>query len=199
MSETCRLRWSSTSHRATIFAPFRAWVAISPPPIPPAPIPATLTRSLGGTCPAPPSTWRGTIVNPKAIPPVAARKALRDVSPSVDACSLDFDIVASLLAVVANRRQLHGRAITSRRTGALVYRARRRSARSLHLTSTLECMVPRQRTRYAGRAKAGYTSAASLANQESCIHASHAHARGDCSHIVVCRPSCGRRLQSREI
>ena len=69
--------WSSTSHSATMLAPLRAWVAMSPPPIPPAPIPARFTRSLGGTKPAPPSTCRGTIVKPSASPPEAARNFRR--------------------------------------------------------------------------------------------------------------------------
>ena len=43
-------------------------VAMSPPPMPPAPIPATLTRSLGARNPAPPRTWRGTIVKVSAVP-----------------------------------------------------------------------------------------------------------------------------------
>ncbi len=43
-----------------MLAPSRLTVAMSPPPMPPAPIPATLIRSLGAMYPAPPSTWRGT-------------------------------------------------------------------------------------------------------------------------------------------
>ena len=67
-------RCSSTSHSATMLAPFVACVAMSPPPMPPAPMPATFTRSLGGTNPAPPSTCRGTIVKPRAMPPRRGQK-----------------------------------------------------------------------------------------------------------------------------
>src|SRR5262249_8839387 len=72
--------WSSTSHRATMLAPSRLTVAMSPPPMPPAPIPATLTRSLGATKPAPPRTWRGTMAKLQANPAVMPRKTRRESS-----------------------------------------------------------------------------------------------------------------------
>ena len=43
-------------------------MAMSPPPMPPAPIPAMFNRSLGAMNPAPPKTWRGTIVKLNAAP-----------------------------------------------------------------------------------------------------------------------------------
>src|SRR5262249_28194496 len=61
-----------------MFAPSLTRVATSPPPIPPAPIPARLIRSLGGMNPAPPSTWRGTMVV-RAVPAAAARNFLREL------------------------------------------------------------------------------------------------------------------------
>src|SRR6202022_1172168 len=50
----------STSQRATIFCEARLMRLARP--MPPTPIPAMLSRSLGGTKPRP-STWRGTIVS----------------------------------------------------------------------------------------------------------------------------------------
>src|SRR5687768_2881194 len=68
-----------------MFAPFLACVEMSPPPMPPQPIPARLTFSLGGTKPAPPRTCRGTIVNVNAAAaPVAAKNLRRVVCSAVD-------------------------------------------------------------------------------------------------------------------
>jgi hypothetical protein len=46
-------------------------------PIPPMPMPAMLSLSLGAVTPWPPSTWRGTIVNPAVTAAALARKVLR--------------------------------------------------------------------------------------------------------------------------
>ena len=61
-----------------MFVPSLLTVAISPPPIPPTPIPATFTRSLGGVCPTPPSTCRDTMVKPNAVAAVADRNFRRE-------------------------------------------------------------------------------------------------------------------------
>ena len=67
-----------------MLAPLRACVAMSPPPMPPAPMPARFTRSLGAMKPAPPSTWRGTIVKPNArLVPAATKSRRETVRPVV--------------------------------------------------------------------------------------------------------------------
>src|SRR6185312_5703394 len=70
-----------------MLAPNRATVAMSPPPMPPAPMPATFSRSLGGVCPGPPNTCRGTIVNAAAAPAAVERKARREgLASAADRC-----------------------------------------------------------------------------------------------------------------
>ena len=59
-------RSMSTSASATMFWPPATSASALLIPIPPAPIIATFSVSLGATNPGPPRTFRGTMVNPKA-------------------------------------------------------------------------------------------------------------------------------------
>src|SRR6478609_6248060 len=56
--------------------PLFAKLAMSLSPLPPTPIPATLSMSLGARKPFPPSTWRGTMVTAAAASPAVFIKFL---------------------------------------------------------------------------------------------------------------------------
>src|SRR5512143_2339100 len=49
-------------------------------PIPPTPIPAIASRSLGAVCPGPPRACRGTMVNPAAAAAAVFRKSRREAA-----------------------------------------------------------------------------------------------------------------------
>ena len=95
---------SSTSQRATMFAPCWLTARMLRPPMPPAPIPATLTRSLGGVCPGPPSTCRGTMVRPRATGRVDFRKVRLAVS---DFRGIPTSLAEIILSTVGNRTNSH--------------------------------------------------------------------------------------------